>query len=295
MTDVMRACSAAVATLALVIALHVAANTRLVRAATDDEMRLVFYGYVDRQPRNATAVVDGSRLSNVTDLPFLRAGGEISPDGKRIAFDMCAKTDRTISSARLDGRDVEHLVPLPGESCVSSLRWSRDGKRLSYSSPIDFQIHVVQLDSGVDTPLQFTSPAFGWHSWSPKGDAIVYETGRGGTRRIDIIDLATWRTRQLVGPKQFGACEAWAPDWSPTEDRIAFTSCHATLYVVNADGTGLRPMATSAYAPRWSIDGTSLLFLTGRTLRRIPAGGGIVQNLGELPYHGGPFSVGPIQ
>jgi Tol biopolymer transport system component len=123
----------------------------------------------------------------------------------------------------------------------------------------------------------------------------VYETGRGGTRRIDIIDLATWRTHQLVGPKQLGACEAWAPDWSPTEDRIAFTSCDRTLYVVNADGTGLSPMARSAYAPRWSIDGTSLLFLTGRTLRRIPASGGIVEDLGELPYYGGPFSVGPVQ
>jgi hypothetical protein len=76
--------------------------------------------------------------------------------------------------------------------------------------------------------------------------------------------------------------------------RIAFTSCSGTLYVVHGRRTGLRPMATSAYAPRWSIDVTSLLFLTGRMLRRIPGSGGVVQNLGQLPYYGGPFSVGPI-
>jgi Tol biopolymer transport system component len=286
--------SGIVTAFALIVTVAVAATTRRVRAAHDDEMRLVFYGYVDRQPRVATAVIDGTRLSDVMDLSFLRGGGEISPDGKRIALDTCAGRDGGIRVARLDGGDVERIVPVPNAKCVA-VRWSRDATRLSYSSPIDFLLHVVQLDTGIDTPLPYTSPAFGWHSWSPSDDAIVYETGRGGSRRIDIVDLATWYTRQLVGRKQFGDCEVWAPDWSPAGDRIAFTSCEEKLYIVNADGTGLRPMATSAYAPRWSIDGKSLLFLTGRTLRRIPADGGRAQRVGELPYHGGPFSVAAIQ
>src|SRR6266850_22281 len=101
----------------------IAANTRRVRAAQDNEMRLVFYGYVDRQPRSATAVIDGTRLSNVIDLSFLYAGGEISPDGKRIAFDTCAKTDRAINVARLDGSDVKRVVPVSGANCVA-VRWS---------------------------------------------------------------------------------------------------------------------------------------------------------------------------
>ena len=277
----------------MVVALVLAANTRWVRAARDGEMRIVFYGYEDGRPRVAAAVIDGTRLSDVTDLPFLRVGGEISPDGKRMAFDSCSKSERAISVARLDGREVRRVVPLTGPNCVGP-RWSRDGKRLSYPSPTDTQIHIVQLDTGVDTPLQYTSPA-SWHSWSPQGDAIAYEIGRGGTRRIDVIDLGTWRTRRLMGPAQFGACEVWAPDWSPAGDRIAFTSCDQTLYVVNADGTGLTKLAASAYAPRWSIDGKSLLFLRGRTLERIPADGGRAEHVGVLPYYGGPFSVGPIQ
>jgi Tol biopolymer transport system component len=148
------------------------------------------------------------------------------------------------------------------------------------------------LDTSIDTPLPEAGWS-GWHSWSPRGDAIVYETGRGASRRIDIIDLATSSPRSLVGPAQFGACEVWAPDWSPTGDRIAFTSCTRELYIVNADGTGLRPVAASAYGPRWSIDGKSLLFLSGTRLRRVSAGGGAVQRIGALPP--GPFSVGPIQ
>ena len=294
MSGLMRVCCGTIAALARMFAPVIATNTGRVRAASDGEMRLIFYGYIDHQPRTATAVIDGTRLSNVSDLSFLHAGGEISPDGRRIAFDSCAKSDRAINVAALDGSDLKRVVPISGEHCVA-VRWSRDGTRLSYPSPIDIQLHVVQLDTGVDTQLPYTSPAFGWHSWSPKGDAIVYETGRGGRRRLDIIDLATWRTRQLVGPKQFGACEVWAPDWSPAGDRIAFTSCDGKLHAINPDGTGLTSITASAYAPRWSIDGKSLLFLTGNMLLRIRAEGGIVQRLGKLPYYGGPFSVGPIQ
>lgn len=285
--------SRTVTAVAIMVTVAIAASTRRVRGADDARMRVVFYGYVDRQARNGTAVIEGDRLTNVMDLSFLRAGGEISPDGTRIAFDTCAHADRGIYVAQLDGRNVRRVGPLSDEPCVA-IRWSRDGTRLSYASVIDLQLHVIRLDTSVNTPLPETSWA-GWHSWSPAGDAIVYQTGRGGSRRIDIIDLATSSPRSLVGPAQFGACEVWAPDWSPDGDRIAFTSCDRKLYIVNADGTGLRRVAASAYGPRWSIDGKSLLFLSGRTLVRIPADGGGVQQLGPLPYYGGPFSVGPIQ
>jgi Tol biopolymer transport system component len=293
MSERIAVCSRTVAVVAIIVTVSIATSTPLVRGADDARMRVVFYGYVDRQARNGTAVIDGARLTNVMDLPFLRAGAEISPDGTRIAFDTCGHADRGIYVAQLDGRHMRRVVSLSDEPCVA-IRWSRDGTRLSYSSLIDLQLHVVHLDTGVQTPLPETSWA-GWHSWSPTGDAIVYQTGRGGSRRIDIIDLATSSPRSVVGPAQFGACEVWGPDWSPAADRIAFTSCDDKLYIVNTDGTGLRLVAPSAYAPRWSIDGKSLLFLSGRLLLRVPADGGGVQEVGALPYSGGPFSVGPLR
>ena len=114
-------------------------------------------------------------------------------------------------------------------------------------------------------------------------------------RSGDVIDVATWNTRELVGKKQFGACEVWAPDWSPTNDRIVFTTCKRELYVVSVDGTGLARLAESAYAPRWAPDGTSIYFLVGNRLMRIAASGGATQQLGVSPYYGGPFSIGPVQ
>ena len=107
MSGRIRVCSRTVTAVAVIATVAIAASTRRVRGADDARMRVVFYGYVDRQPRNGTAVIEGARLTNVTDLPFLRAGGEISPDGTRIAFDTCAHADRGIHVAQLDGRRRE--------------------------------------------------------------------------------------------------------------------------------------------------------------------------------------------
>lgn len=264
-------------------------DVRNVHAATV-EMRLLVHGYVDRHGRSATVIVGGNGISNVADIPFPN-GGEISPDGERVAFDTCDRSNRGVAIARLDNSESRIIALVFGSSCVT-VRWSPDATKVSYAGAYDFIVHVVDISTGVDTVIPDTVFAGGWHSWSPRGDAIAYENGRGGARRIDIVDLTTGRSRPLVGPNQFGTCEVWAPDWSPAGDRIAFTSCDRRLYVINVNGTGLRAMATSAYAPRWSLDGTSLLFLTSRTLRRVPADGGRVQNLGTLPYYGGPFSLG---
>ena len=262
--------------------------------AQSSRLRVLFYGYVETKPHVAFGIIDGDRVSDIEDVPFLRRGAEISPDGTLVAFDTCRKGDRGLNIVRIDGSDERRVVDLDGDSCVD-IRWSRDGTRLSYGSPLDRRLHVVELGSGVDIPLQHTSPAYGWHTWSPAGDTIAYEVGRGGSRRIDVIDLTTWRTRELVGKKQFGACEVWAPDWSPTDDRIVFTTCKKELYVVNLDGTGLSRLAESAYAPRWGPDGASVYFLMGYRLMRVSASGGAAQRLGLSPYYGGPFSIGPAQ
>ena len=261
-------------------------------SAQSARLRVLFSGYVETRPRVAFGIIDGGQLVNVADVTFLRHHAEISPDGTLIAFDTCLKSDRALKIARIDGSDERRLVELAGDSCVD-IRWSRDGARLSYGSPLDRQLHIVDVVSAMDTPLQYTSPAYGWHTWSPAGNAIAYEVGRGGTRRLAVIDAATWKTRELIGKTQFGNCEVWAPDWAPGSDRIVFTTCKRELYVINADGTGLSQLAESAYAPRWSPDGTAILFLSGYRLMRVPASGGRAERLGVSPYFGGPFSIGP--
>jgi Tol biopolymer transport system component len=278
--------------LALLVLSGASIDSRL--GAQGSKLHVLFYGYVETRPRAASAIIDGDRLSEVLDVPFVRHAAEISPDGTLIAFDTCRKGDRGLHVARIDGSDERRLVDLDGDSCVD-IRWSRDGARLSYGSPLDRQLHLVDVSSGIDTLLPSTGPSYGWHAWSPAGDAIAYGVGRGGSRRIEIIDTSTWQIRELMGGKQFGTCEVWAPDWSPVSDHIVFTSCKRELYVVNVDGTGLSLLAESAYAPRWAPDGKSIFFLRGSSLMRVAASGGPAQQVGVSPYYGGPFSIGPAQ
>jgi Tol biopolymer transport system component len=281
--------------IAVVLALLVVTTTDQSGAAAQiSKLRVLFYGYVDAKPRVAFGLIDADRVSDVADVPFLRHGAEISPDGTLLAFDTCRKGDRGLHVARLDGSDERRLVDLDADSCVD-IRWSRDGTRVSYGHPLDRQLHIVDLATAADTPLPYTSPAHSWHTWSAAGDAIAYEVGRGGSRRINVIDVATWRTRELVATKQFGTCEVWAPDWSPISDRLVFTTCKRQLFAINGDGTGLVLLAESAYAPRWAPDGMSILFLSAQRLMRIEASGGRAQQLGVSPYLGGPFSIGPAQ
>ena len=60
----------------------------------------------------------------------------------------------------------------------------------------------------------------------------------------------------------------WFPDYSPDGKQIVFShdmTGSLELYVINADGTGLRQLTridgTDKLFPRWSPDGLQLVFL----------------------------------
>ena len=274
--------------------LMTAGATLDIAGAQGAKLRILLSGYVDTKPHAAFGVIDGGELSEVEDSTFLRRHAEISHDGAWLAFDTCLKADRGLNIIGSDGTNERRLVDLAGDHCVD-VRWSRDGRYVSYGNPLDWRLHTVDVTTGIDIPLQYAVSLSGWHTWSAAGDAIAFDVGRGGSRRIDVIDVASWRTRELVGKKQFGDCEVWAPDWSPTSDRIVFTTCKRQLYAVNGDGSELSLLAESAYAPRWAPDGTSVYFLSANRLMRVGRNGGQVERVGVSPYVGGPFSIGPAR
>ena len=90
------------------------------------------------------------------------------------------------------------------------------------------------------------------------------------------------------------------PHFSPDGKKIAFTvtqyalkegKSNSDIYIINADGSGLRQMTQSDAAdshPRWSPDGKSLLFVSGRKdgsqLWLLPANGGEAKQLSDLSY-----------
>lgn len=241
------------------------------------------------------AVIGPNGLSDITEMKIQAPVGiDISREGRYMAFDNCMGSARGIYTAQLDGSELKMVAPISGDYCVT-VRWAPDGKKISYASHVDHQLHVIYIDSGIDKPIPGTSIA-SWHSWSPTADKIVYEHGRGGKRLLYITDLSG-NINQLTYSKDFGNCESWAPDWSPDGNVIVFTSCSGALYTVAPDGTNLQQLASSvtAYSPRWSMDGNWVLFLSGKQLMRVQNNGENLTAIGELLYPIGPFSIAPLR
>jgi Tol biopolymer transport system component len=51
------------------------------------------------------------------------------------------------------------------------------------------------------------------------------------------------------------------PDWSPIEDRILYVSSGTDIHVANLDGSGDGLVLPQAVGPKWSPDGTRIVFM----------------------------------
>jgi len=120
--------------------------------------------------------------------------------------------------------------------------------------------------------------------WSPDGTSIAFRSGRGcnwatSTCHFDLYVMKADGSgvrgdgsglRRLT---TFSGLDVRGMSWSPDGSRIVFAgavlptnlSSREALYVVNADGSGLRllvsgPPGTSASSPEWSPDGSRIAY-----------------------------------
>ena len=202
---------------------------------------------------------DGTGLRRLTSPDSRVFAHSWSPDGSRIAY-----TDRrSLWLVRPDGTGRVRLF--------SGLRlrtllptWSPDGKAIAVlaedaESGIA-EIYVVPARGGAPRRLgvgDVRDP-----SWSPRGDEIAYASPKG-----DI-----WAVRsdgshaRLVADHPSADC--FLPAWSARGRQLACaggdsTGRYASIYVVNADGSGLRRLTSHAYNEygfSWSPDGRRILY-----------------------------------
>jgi hypothetical protein len=184
-----------------------------------------------------------------------------------------------------DGTDP-HLLP----GVDAPLGWSADGSRLFYD---DGGGSVFAIDTDGSPPVRIAGipelcPSVTVDDTceanvdeiliSPDGKRLAYPIGNDSPLdMMGFFDIATGQVTRVEfdsasGPACDGPFGGGSLQWSPDGTRFAFGNsvgpkvdgwCQGAVFTINVDGTDLRRLTSSkvhAMDPRWSPDGSTILF-----------------------------------
>ncbi|HEX2637060.1 MAG TPA: hypothetical protein VHL81_08000 [Gemmatimonadales bacterium] len=213
---------------------------------------------------DGTAVVD--LAVNLTQLAW-------SPDGSKLAGQGGPAGGTNIFSVNADGSGLTQLtfhLPMPTVTgTFGAPSWAPDGTRLVYSGRQGLNVvacWVVGADGSGDAKLKDNC---NYPAWSPDATRIAYERTDGhivfmAPDGSDLADLSVLAGIPEPEPPLPDVVDG-APAWSPDGTQLAFVSNRDVpeeelgnvhrIFVVHADGTGLRRI-TSSFAfqldrPTW--------------------------------------------
>ena len=215
---------------------------------------------------------DGGHARRISTEPGDHLEPQFSPDGTQIAVGYVAPEGSTFSDiAVMDPAtgDLEILSDHPNGE-ISAV-WSPDGTSILFSmfERIGYRTYALNPGSGGITRVT-DGPGADWNP-DPHPTAtrlhLIYASSRDSPYpdacnhappepecEMDIYDFAVGEDPVAITT---GPDRDFAPRWSPDGRHVVFARCKAagclqtSLYIVGADGTGLRRLAVGGM-PDWT-------------------------------------------
>jgi Tol biopolymer transport system component len=188
-----------------------------------------------------------------------------SPDGRKIAFASPSGYSYDLYVVSADGSGERRLTH--DLRAAQYPAWSPDGRKIVFS---DFGngIYVINADGSGQRRL---GPGGLEPQWSPDGRRIAYLDGSSGAFQLYVMNADGTAKHHLA---QGGDYLSWSPDGKkiafmhdPNLRRSPLAKISPQIYVVNADGTGLKRLTNNRVwdqAPLGSPDGKMIAFFSVR-------------------------------